>query len=513
MDIRLFWTAWMQAAVGFFVVLLGAIRSTRLVKRSVPEAPLWVEGLGAKARRDALLIKSKSIYLESYRKFKDILGFRIPETGDSEEKLVVSPKYLDELRRFPHSVLSFEKAHSKSVDQKYTNSPPPKFFHITPHIIKARLTPALARINRAMSAEADRAVLRELGVCNDWTATNVHDKMMRVIAVLSGRIFIGPELCHDERYIDAAINYTIEYSKALQDIQSLNSWLKPFVAGRLKSVVALRRREDEFVTFLTPVVQARRKAAAEGQKPPDDMLAWLMEQAVRSGVDDIQHIALIQLALFAVAFHTTALTATNVFYDIASRPEYVKPLREEIHQSLQEHDGLLTSAALHRLKKVDSFMKESLRFNPLSIATFQRRVLRPLTLSDGNYIPQGTILEIANHAISRDPAFFPDPDRFYPWRFEELRNGDAKDARHQFASVSQMMGTFGFGPHACPGRFFAAAELKMILAWTLLRYDVRMKDGEEGYRYENLEFGLTCTPDTTRKILFRRVSEGGPSIG
>lgn len=318
---------------------------------------------------------------------------------------------------------------------------------------------------------------------------------MRIIAVLSGRVFIGPELCRDERYIDAAVNYTNDFSRAMQDLQSMSAWLWPLFASRLDSVKALRQREDEFVALLTPVVQARREAADESTD--NDMLAWLMKEASSNGIKEIKDIALIQLALFAVAFHTTALTATNVLFDLASQPEYIEPLRDEIQQALKDHNGTLTSTALSSLRNLDSFIKESLRFRPMSIATFQRRVLRPFTLSDGTYIPQDTVLEIANHAITRDPEYFPDPETFHPWRFAERHQ-----PRDQFASVSGMLGTFGFGAHACPGRFFAAAEIKMVLAWVLVNYHLKMPEGRE--RYENLVFGLTSSPDTRGEILVRR---------
>ncbi|KAL4939420.1 cytochrome P450 [Aspergillus oleicola] len=447
------------------------------------KAARWGDSIGTKARQNALLTSSKSIYLENY--WKD-------SAFGQTEKLVVPPKYLDELRRLPHSILSFEDAHSESPVTKYTDTPPPKFFRIVPHVTKARLTPSLTRLVPTLSAEADQIIPLELGQCKEWTPVNIHHRIMRIIAVLAGRVFIGPELCHDERYIDAAINYTIEFSKASQDIEGLSPWLRPFVARRVRSVIALREREHSFVAFLTPIIHARRKASDEGQRLPDDMLTWLMEEPARdNSAVDIRHIARTQLALFAVAFHTTALTATNVFYD---------------HAVNRNSGGVLTSASLQRLVKLDSFMKESLRFHPLSIATFQRRVLTPFTLSDGHYVPKHIIIEVATHAITRDPEFFPDPEVFHPWRFTGTRD----EGRNQFASISGMLGTFGFGPHACPGRFFAAVVLKIVIANIIMGYDVGipMKEGEVGERYKNLDFGLMSNPDTSKAILLKRADEG-----
>lgn len=61
---------------------------------------------------------------------------------------------------------------------------------------------------------------------------------------------------------------------------------------------------------------------------------------------------------------------------------------------------------------MDSFMKESLRLHPLTFATFEHRALQAFTLSNDQYIPKGTILEIPSDATSRDADIFPDPDTF-----------------------------------------------------------------------------------------------------
>ena len=50
---------------------------------------------------------------------------------------------------------------------------------------------------------------------------------------------------------------------------------------------------------------------------------------------------------------------------------------------------------------------------------------------------------------------------------------------------------FGYGKHACPGRFFAVNEIKLILANLLLRFDFKMKqeDAKQG-KFKPLPMGL-----------------------
>lgn len=114
------------------------------------------------------------------------------------------------------------------------------------------------------------------------------------------------------------MDYTVELSRAVVDIKSANFLLKPFLARNLESVAALRRRENEFLLLLTPTVEARRKAIADCDKLPADMLTWLMGKGAEDEIEGFRDIASIQLGLTFVAFHTTGITATNIFYDLAS---------------------------------------------------------------------------------------------------------------------------------------------------------------------------------------------------
>ena len=65
---------------------------------------------------------------------------------------------------------------------------------------------------------------------------------------------------------------------------------------------------------------------------------------------------------------------------------------------------------------------------------------------------------------------------------------------------------FGFGRNACPGRFFAANEIKLILARILLDFDLMMPDGRTK-RYENIVAAGGIGPDTSKEILLRRASD------
>lgn len=76
--------------------------------------------------------------------------------------------------------------------------------------------------------------------------------------------------------------------------------------------------------------------------------------------------------------------------------------------------------------------------------------------------------------------------RYYKKGLEQADGESAKESagKHQFVSISKKSLMFGYGKHACPGRFFAGNEIKLILVKLLENFDVRLEGGE---RYKNIE--------------------------
>jgi hypothetical protein len=61
---------------------------------------------------------------------------------------------------------------------------------------------------------------------------------------------------------------------------------------------------------------------------------------------------------------------THALLDLASNPEYLKPLREEVEE-VTKREGW-TKAALDQMHKLDSFVKESQRLHPAGVCELVR---------------------------------------------------------------------------------------------------------------------------------------------
>jgi len=57
------------------------------------------------------------------------------------------------------------------------------------------------------------------------------------------------------------------------------------------------------------------------------------------------------------------------------------------------------------------------------------------------------------------------------------------------------------GTHACPGRFFASYEIKMLIAQLLENYDFKLENGVE--RPEDIKVDIRVVPNPMAKVLFR----------
>jgi len=123
-------------------------------------------------------------------------------------------------------------------------------------------------------------------------------------------------------------------------------------------------------------------------------------------------------------------------------------------------NGMLTllrhPAMLERLRKapdlVPATVEELLRYEPPVQFLTNRTTLDEIALA-GTTIPKGVLVTLALAAGNRDPARFPDPDRFDPQRPDNQHLG------------------FGSGIHSCFGAPLARMETQIALTELLRRLE------------------------------------------
>ena len=130
-----------------------------------------------------------------------------------------------------------------------------------------------------------------------------------------------------------------------------------------------------------------------------------------------------------------------------------------------------------------------------------------MQLKDGFVIKKGTRVRMNGRRAMLDAAAYPEPLRWDPYRFVRMRAAaDAEQQRtaHLVSASPQHVG-FGHGVHLCPGRFFAANEIKIALAHLLLKYDWKLAAGQDDLRA--VPMGSTYSLPHGIKFLVRRRQE------
>lgn len=217
------------------------------------------------------------------------------------------------------------------------------------------------------------------------------------------------------------------------------------------------------------------------------------------------------LGINVVALLTTSVTVVNFLLDLYSSPnadEYVKGLREECSRVLQSYGGEWQKGAVNDLFQIDSAIKESMRLHAIFTVGGIREVTKKdgVDLGDGMRVPCGVRIAAPSVAIHRDERFYEDPYEYDAFRFsrskEQLEGEKAGlDKRSQgMVTTSETFLAFGGGRQACPGRFFASQEMKLMLAYIVMNYDVKLP----GPRPKNHDFKHACVPDPRLQLMIRR---------
>lgn len=167
-----------------------------------------------------------------------------------------------------------------------------------------------ARLTPVLNATIDEVISLEMPSCDDWTAVKIMPALQRMVALISGRVFIGPELYRNETYIHASIHYTIEVMRTLDAINRVPKWRRAWSVPRLPEIQELERYREQAHAFLRPVVEARKTMM---DVKPDDMLSWMMDWVDKHdrGDNSTRTLARMQLLLSFSAIFTTSITAGN----------------------------------------------------------------------------------------------------------------------------------------------------------------------------------------------------------
>jgi len=212
------------------------------------------------------------------------------------------------------------------------------------------------------------------------------------------------------------------------------------------------------------IAQHRERAAAGAGDGPSTLLSVLLEAVDEDGVgltDEQAHDEIMTLLLAGT--ETAAGVMAWALQVLAHDSVLQRRLRGEV---LAVTDGRApTAIEMRRLVQTERFVKEVLRLYPPGWI-LGRRPLRDMRMND-TVVPARSQVLLNFYGLHRDPAAFPEPDRFDPDRWIDP-DPDV---------VSTYYLPFGTGPHGCLGEGYAWTEIFGVLCAVLSRYQLHAVPG------------------------------------
>nr|D1MX89.1 RecName: Full=Cytochrome P450 monooxygenase bsc11; AltName: Full=Brassicicene C biosynthetic gene cluster protein 11; AltName: Full=Cytochrome P450 monooxygenase [Alternaria brassicicola]BAI52804.1 cytochrome P450 [Alternaria brassicicola] len=397
-------------------------------------------------------------------------------------KILVPIRFVEELRKNPS--LSFARGNDKDAFIEYPGFEAMEAAchddYFMQEVVRVKLTQTLNLLYSSVIDESAVAMSEVLGEDKIWRTLRIKDDINHIVARVTSRVFLGFPLCRNQKWLDIVVNHTKAVFMAQKRMRQTPPALRPLIHYFLPETKLLRQHLHAARTLISPELAKRRAAVEEalrhGKIPKEsaNAISWMVEVSQAQGrkIDVAVHV----VSLSMTAIQTTSEVMTNCILQLCETPSIVDDLRAEIIFLLKE--GGWTKYTLYKMRLLDSFIREVMRHHDFLRVTSWRGCTEDVVLSDGTVLPKGSCIYFDDSKVV-DPEHYPDPEKFDPMRSFKKREQPGQEDRHQFVSLQTDHMAFGYGIHACPGRFFANMELKVMLCNFLLKYDVRLVPGEK----------------------------------
>lgn len=272
-----------------------------------------------------------------------------------------------------------------------------------------------------------------------------------------------------------------DYVRAVSDLSHITFWRMYNAMGNSDWTFRLTKHYKTYQKalqvnreFTTSIIKERRaevmankEAAGSPEGTPAKGRLSLLDILLRSDLTGHQftdHEVYSQVNNFMFAGHdTTSSAITFILYACAKNPAVQQRLYEEIC-SVVPPNQTLAQKHINELKYLDLVIKESLRMYP-PVPYFSRTVEEDTTFN-GIQLAKGTTLTFGAYPMHHNPEYFPDPERFWPERFD-----DDGTKRNPYVYIP-----FSAGSRNCIGQKFALNQLKTVLSKILLSCKVELPD-------------------------------------
>lgn len=251
---------------------------------------------------------------------------------------------------------------------------------------------------------------------------------------------------------------------------------------------------------------------------PEDHLQIMMRFGLKERRDEALSLHDMTKRLCIANFgsmHQTSIQVVNMLLNIIdSDAEFdtISTLRDEVARIFgDDKTSTWNKTRVAAMTRADSVARETLRLHSFSTRGVARKIIGDgLVTEDGIALPKGCTVSFIAYWTQTDIDNFENPFKYDPFRFSRAREAEKDEqgkpglASLSFVSTGTQNLAFSHGKHACPGRFLVDFELKMIIAYVLMNYDIEFPPEYKGKRPQNQWLTDACFPPEDVSIRVRR---------
>ena len=202
---------------------------------------------------------------------------------------------------------------------------------------------------------------------SEWHEIQLKDASFKILSQVSSRIFLGLDLCRNDKWLQVTVDYTRTAMLATQNLLLWPRCLRHIVYWFSPYCRAVREQLRMAKVLVNPILTQRRREGEKRQKlglAPIrhlDSIQWLEDAANGRPYDP----AASQVMLAIAANFTGSDMLGSVLLNLCEHPDLVNDLRKEIIEVIGNTQW--SKSSLYKLRLMDSVMKETQRLKPSAI--------------------------------------------------------------------------------------------------------------------------------------------------
>ena len=185
---------------------------------------------------------------------------------------------------------------------------------------------------------------------------------MRLVSRISARIFHSAAAAENDHWLDIATEHVHSTVVWTENLKKWPAMARPLVYRFVKGRRYMMQRFEEGKAVVAQTLQKKKANEGKPLSSPPTLLDHLYEGQL--GPDNVEGHTVAQINLCVAAIQSMAATLTQSLMDLATHPEYVPELLEEINTTIERNGGVVDKRVLTEMWKLDSFIKETQRLNP-----------------------------------------------------------------------------------------------------------------------------------------------------